>query len=188
MKTALLLFFCFAFCACRRGMVDQPRIKPLAESNFFANGSGARSIPAHTVARGHLDEDDAFFTGKIDDKLVAELPVPVTRELLSRGRERFEIYCAVCHGSTGEGNGMIVQRGFPRPPSFHEERLRSAPVGHFFDVITNGYGVMYPYAACVEPGDRWAIAAYLRALQLSQHATPNDVPADERAKLEGAGK
>jgi mono/diheme cytochrome c family protein len=183
-----LLVFCVALCACRRGMVDQPRLKPLAEDHFMANGGGSRPIPAHTVARGHLDEDEAFFSGKIGDKLVTDFPAPVTRETLSRGRERFEIHCAVCHGSIGDGNGIIVQRGFPRPPSLHEPRLRDAPVGHFFDVITNGYGVMYSYAARVEPTDRWAIAAYIRALQLSQHATPNEVPPDERPKLEAMQK
>ena len=178
-----LLIFCL-LCSCRRAMMDQPRVKPLAEEDFFANGSGALPIPAHTVARGHLDEDDAFFTGLTNGVLVATFPETPTRELLKTGRERFEIYCAVCHGPTGDGNGIIVQRGFPRPPSFHDQRLRAAPVGHFFDVINHGYGVMFSYAARVEPQDRWAIAAYIRALQLSQRATLDDVPRDERAKLE----
>jgi mono/diheme cytochrome c family protein len=181
---ALLLLLCCALCSCRRGMVDQPHIKPLAEEKFFGNGSGARPIPAHTVARGHLDEDDAFFTGMAGGQLVAVLPVPLTRAVLDRGRERFEIYCSVCHGSTGDGNGMVVQRGFPRPPSLHDPRLREAPVGHFFDVIKNGYGVMYSYASRVEPKDRWAIIAYIRALQLSQRASPDDAPLAERAKLD----
>ena len=169
---------------CRRGMMDQDHIKPLAENDFFKDGSGARPIPAHTVARGHLNEDERFFKGMIGDRLVVAAPVAVTPALLARGRERFDIYCAVCHGRTGAGDGMVVQRGFPKPPSLHEERLRAAPAGHFFDVITQGYGVMYSYAARVEPADRWAIVAYIRALQLSQHATPDEVPPAERAKLE----
>ena len=110
--------------------------------------------------------------------------MPVTRAMLDRGRERFEIYCAVCHGRTGEGNGMIVQRGFPAPPSYHIDRLRNAPVGYFYDVITNGYGVMYPTPRAWNRADRWAIVAYIRALQLSRNATLDDVPPDERAKLQ----
>jgi mono/diheme cytochrome c family protein len=102
---------------------------------------------------------------------------------LERGRERYDIFCSVCHGRTGEGNGMIVQRGFPPPPSYHIDRLREAPAGHFFHVITHGYGVMYSYATHVPPADRWAIAAYIRALQLSQHATIEEMPLDQRAKL-----
>lgn len=172
----LLVLLAIALCAtgCRRGMVDQQHLKPLAEENFFADGRASRMPPPHTVARGQLREDEQFYTGKIDEQLAATFPQPVTRQILARGRERFEIYCAVCHGRTGEGNGMIVQRGFPQPPSLHESRLRAAPVGHFFDVITNGYGVMYSYASRVGPEDRWAIAAYIRALQLSQHATSAD--------------
>ena len=181
---ALLLLLCCALCSCRRGMVDQPHLKPLAEADFFANGSAARPIPAHTVARGHLDDNDAFFTGMADGQLVTAFPTPLTRAELSRGRERFDIYCAVCHGRTGDGNGMVVQRGFPRPPSFHEERLREAPIGHFFDVIKNGYGVMYSYASRIEPDDRWAIIGYIRALQLSERVTLSDLPPAERAKLE----
>ena len=144
----------------------------------------SRSLVAHTVARGHLEEDRVFYTGKSGTNLVTHLPVALSRELLERGRERYEIYCAVCHGRTGEGNGMVVQRGFPVPPSYQIDRLREAPLGHFFDVITQGYGVMYSYAERVEPADRWAIAAYIRALQLSRHATIADVPAGERATLE----
>ncbi len=178
-----LLTVALALAGCRKGMVDQPRLKPLAESRFFADGSGARVPPAHTVARGQLRDDDAFHTGLIDGHLVAELPVPLSAELLARGRERFNIYCAVCHGRTGEADGMIVQRGFPKPPTLHETRLREAPIGHFFDVMTNGFGVMYPYAARVTPQDRWAIAAYIRALQLSQHATPEDADAADRKQL-----
>ena len=144
----------------------------------------SRPLVSHTVARGELQEDEAFYTGKIGTNLVTTLPVPATRELLERGRERFEIYCSVCHGRTGEGNGMIVQRGFPVPPSYHIDRLREAPVGHFFDVMTQGYGIMYSYAERVKPQDRWAIAAYIRALQLSHNTKLAELPPAERAKLE----
>ncbi|MDQ6912834.1 MAG: cytochrome c [Verrucomicrobiota bacterium] len=171
---------------CRKGMVDQQHLKPLAEENFFADGRGSRVPPPHTVARGQLHADEQFYTGKIGEKLAATLPMSVTRELLSRGQQRFDIYCAVCHGRSGDGNGMIVQRGFPQPPSLHEQRLLGAPVGHFFDVMTNGYGVMYSYASRVSPEDRWAIAAYIRALQLSQHATPADADAAGREQLQAA--
>ncbi len=155
-------------------MVDQHKVKPLAENGFFADDRGSRVPPAHTVARGQLRADEQFYTGKIGEDLAATFPMAVDRELLDRGHERFGIYCAVCHGATGEGHGMIVQHGFPQPPSLHEQRLRDAPPGHFFDVMTNGYGVMYSYASRVSPEDRWAIAAYIRALQLSQHAAPAD--------------
>jgi mono/diheme cytochrome c family protein len=181
-----LLVIGLTMTACRRGMVDQQRVKPLAEDNFFADGRGARVPPEHTVARGELRADEQFYSGKIGDRLAATFPLPVTRELLTRGQERFDIYCAVCHGRTGDGNGMIVQRGFPQPPSFHEERLRAAPPGHFFDAITRGYGVMYSYAARVSPEDRWAIAAYIRALQLSQHATPADADVNGIKQLQAA--
>jgi mono/diheme cytochrome c family protein len=170
--------------ACRQDMFNQPKSKPLGPSSFFSDGAASRPLPPHTVARGHLEENRPFFTGLVGTNLLETLPVPLTPQLLERGRERFDIYCAVCHGRTGEGNGMIVQRGFPAPPSYHIDRLRAAPIGHFYDVMTRGYGVMFSYASRVEPEDRWAIAAYLRALQLSRHATLGDVPPAERAQLE----
>src|SRR5438874_1547472 len=183
-----LLALCAASVAvsgCRRDMFNQPSGKPLERSEFFQdNHMASRPLVLNTVARGHLNEDEIFFTGKRGTNLVTGLPVPLSRALLERGRERFDIYCAVCHGRTGEGNGMIVQRGFPIPPSFHIDRLQTAPVGHFYDVITQGYGIMYSYAERVEPRDRWAIAAYIRALQLSRHATLDDVPEQNRASLE----
>jgi mono/diheme cytochrome c family protein len=189
MRTAFLTFaLCLVVTGCRKGMVDQQRLKPLAEENFFADGRASRLPPAHTVARGQLREDEQFYTGKIGDELAATFPMAVTRELLNRGRERFEIDCAVCHGRTGEGNGMIVQRGFPQPPSLHEQRLRDAPVGHFIDVISRGYGVMYSYAARVAPEDRWAISAYIRALQLSHHAVPGDAEPAGVKELEAAAR
>jgi cytochrome c553 len=171
--------------ACRRDMFRQPRGNPLGPSDFFADGAASRPLPPHTVARGFLEDDDAFYKGMIGTNLVTEFPFPVTREVLEHGRDRFNIYCAPCHGRTGEGNGMIVQRGFPAPPSYHIDRLVNAPVGHFYNVITSGYGVMYSFASRVQPADRWAIVAYIRALQFSRHATPADVPPDEGAKLEG---
>lgn len=170
---------------CRRDMFQQPFSKPLGSSDFFQdNHMASRPLIQYTVARGHLDEDDAFYSGKIGTNLVETFPFPITRAVLERGRERFDIYCSPCHGRTGEGNGMIVQRGFPPPPSYHIDRLRQAPVGHFYDVITHGYGIMYSYAARVDPADRWAIAAYIRALQKSQSATLAELPLDDRAKLE----
>jgi mono/diheme cytochrome c family protein len=170
-------------------MVVQPRVKPYQESAFFVDGQSARPLVPGTVARGHLATDPAYDTGKTGDLLVAQIParVKIDRVLLARGQERFNIYCAPCHSRAGDGQGMIVQRGFPSPPSFHEERLRDAPAGHFFNVITHGYGAMYSYASRIPPDDRWAIVAYIRALQLSQHATLDDVPPQERSQLEKEG-
>jgi hypothetical protein len=169
-------------------MFHQPFSRPLEPSDFFQdNHMASRPLIRNTVARGHLEEDEAYYRGKVGTNLVETFPFPITREVLERGRERFDIYCAPCHGRTGEGDGMVVQRGFAAPPSYHIDRLRKAPVGHFFDVMTQGYGIMYSYAQRVEPNDRWAIAAYIRALQMSRAATLANVPPQERAKLE-AGK
>ncbi len=180
----LLAVVGLAAAGCRRDMFQQPYSKPLEPSDFFQdNHMASRPLVPHTVARGHLNEDTAFYTGKVGTNLVETFPFPITREVLERGRERFDIYCSPCHGRTGEGNGMIVQRGFPPPPSYHIDRLRKAPVGHFFDVITQGYGIMYSYAERVQPADRWAIAAYIRALQKSRDARLNDVPPQQRAQL-----
>jgi mono/diheme cytochrome c family protein len=173
------------FSACRQDMYNQPKAKTYSATDFFANGANARPIPPHTVEYHGERENTAFYTGLTKgDVLVAQLPMQLTSKLLERGRERFEIYCAVCHGLTGEGNGEIVQRGFPAPPTYHSDRLRNAPIGHFYDVITNGYGVMYSYAARVEPADRWAIAAYIRALQLSQNAPSGNLLPNDQKKLE----
>lgn len=170
---------------CRRDMFQQPSERPLERSDFFRdNRMASRPLPPHTVARGHLDEDEAFYTGKIGTNLVTTFPIPVTREFLLRGQERFDIYCAPCHARTGDGNGIIPQRGYSPPPSYHIDRLRQTPVGHFVDVISHGYGVMYSYGTRVDPADRWAIAAYIRALQLSRDAKVSDVPEQERAQLE----
>lgn len=172
------------FLGCRPDMFQQPKYNPLSSSDFFTNGAGSRPLVPGTVARGHLEANQEFYTGKRGTNLIENFPLPINRALLDRGRERYDIYCSVCHGRTGAGNGMIPQRGYPAPPSYHIDRLRQAPVGHFFDVITQGYGVMYSYASRVAPEDRWAVAAYIRALQLSHDARLQDVPDNERAKLE----
>ncbi|HEX7375525.1 MAG TPA: cytochrome c [Pirellulales bacterium] len=165
-------------------MYDEPRFEPLEASTFFDDGASSRPLVAGTVARGDLREDDAFYLGKVGGKYVTELPVKLDRALLTRGEERFNIYCSPCHGRVGDGNGMIVQRGFRRPPSFVSgDRLPHSPVGHFYDVISNGFGAMPSYASRVEPRDRWAIVAYIRALQRSQNGTLDDVPADERENI-----
>ena len=171
---------------CRADMQDQPRYEPNSASHFFADGRADRPSVAGAVPRGAFHDDPPYYEGKRDGAFVAELPIPVSKELLARGRERYDINCSPCHSRVGDGNGMIVQRGYKRPPSFHIERLRSAPAGYFFDAITHGFGVMPSYAAQVPVADRWAIVAYVRALQLSEHATIVDVPESERAGLETA--
>jgi mono/diheme cytochrome c family protein len=168
-------------------MDNQPRYKPLRPSRFFADGQSSRPRVPGTVARGALGEDAALHTGKTGDQPVARVPVAVTAELLARGRERFDIYCSPCHDRVGTGRGMIVRRGYRQPPSLHIDRLRTAPPGHFFDVVTNGWGAMPSYAAEVPVADRWAIVAYIGALQRSQHATLADVPPDVRQRLAGEG-
>jgi len=164
-------------------MYDQPKYKPLGESRFFTDRRASRPLPEGTVPRGWLRADQKLYEGKQGHDLVATLPVPLTAELLARGRERFNIFCSPCHDRTGGGHGMVVRRGYQPPPSLHIDRLRDAPVGHFFDVITNGFGAMYSYADRVAPEDRWAIVAYIRALQLSQNAKIDDVPPDQRGQL-----
>jgi len=170
--------------ACRADMQDQPKYKNLRGSAFFSDHRSARPVVADTVARGFLYADQRFLTGKENGQPVATLPVPLTRELLERGRGRYGIYCTPCHGLTGNGLGIVVQRGYRQPPSFHIDRLRDAPVGYFFDVQTQGFGAMLDYSAQIPPSDRWAIAAYIRALQVSQRATIADVPASARPALE----
>ena len=172
-----------ALAGCRQEMYDQPKYKPLAESKFFADHRTSRPLPDGTVARGWLRADQKLYEGKEGGQLATTLPVPLTRELLSRGRERFDIYCSPCHDRTGRGRGMVVRRGYQPPPSLHEDRLREAPVGHFFDVITHGLGAMPDYAGEIPVSDRWAIAAYVKALQLSQRASLADVPLQMRPAL-----
>jgi mono/diheme cytochrome c family protein len=170
--------------ACRQDMHDQPKYRPLRQSELFADKRSARPLVEGTVARGTLREDTAYYTGKTAAGFVTEIPVRVTPELLARGQTQFQVFCSPCHGRTGRGDGMVVQRGFKKPSSYHVDRLRQVPIGYFYDVITIGFGAMSDYAAQVPPPDRWAIAAYIRTLQLSQHAPASAVPADKRAELE----
>jgi len=172
-----------AIAGCRQDMHDQPKYVPLRGSGFFADGRSARPLVEGTVARGQLDDDTLFQTGKTDGVLAAQFPFPVTADMLARGRERYDIFCSPCHDRTGRGNGMVVRRGYRQPPSYHIDRLRQVPPGHFFDVITNGIGAMPDHRAQVPVADRWAIAAYIRALQLSQNGTLSDVPPERREAL-----
>jgi cytochrome c553 len=169
--------------ACRQDMHDQPKYPPLRASTFFDDDRSARPLVAGTVAQGHLHEDALLETGKIGNTDADMFPFSVDARLVARGRERFDIYCAPCHGRTGNGDSMIVRRGFRRPESYETDRLRAAPAGHFVDVILNGFGAMPDFADRIDARDRWAIAAYIRALQLSGHATIGDVPANERGAL-----
>lgn len=208
----LAAFAVLASTGCRSEMYDQPRYEPLEQSEFFADGKASRPLPDGVVPTlNPLQEprDDQYEIGRIDGKHAETFPFPITRADLTRGRERFQIFCSPCHGALGDGQGMIVRRGFAQPPPFYGERvaktpgsapnplyadLRDAPAGHFYDVITNGYGVMYSYASRIPPDDRWRIVAYVRALQLSQHATLDDLKAiqkptpDEQRLLRGAGQ
>jgi mono/diheme cytochrome c family protein len=164
-------------------MHDQPKYIPLRESTFFNDGRSARPLVAGTVARGQLHEDALLYTGKVNGADATVFPFPIDERVMVRGQERFNIYCSPCHARTGSGDGMVVRRGYRRPPSFHDDRLRSAPIGHFLDVVSNGFGAMPDYAAQIPAEDRWAIVAYIRALQLSEHATLSDVPPDRRGEL-----
>ena|SRR5579884_2146951 len=174
-KLSVLGFTLIILAGCRQDMHDQPRFKPLAESDFYPDLLSARQPVEGTVARGELREDSYFYTGMVGDKPGDYMPFPVTQEVLDRGRQRFDIYCAPCHSRLGDGNGMIPQRGFQHPPSYHTDRLRKAPLGYFFYVMTTGFGAMPDYAEQVPPRDRWCIVAYIRALQLSQNATQAEV-------------
>ena len=168
-------------------MHDAPRYDPLEASPVFAGGASAQPLVAGTVPRGRLGEDELLETGKIAGQAATVFPFAITRADLDRGEERFNIYCSPCHDRRGEGTGVVVQRGYRQPPSYHIERLRQAPPGYFFDVITNGFATMPDYRAQIPVADRWRIVAYIRALQLSQHATTADVPAAELQKLSAAG-
>jgi len=168
---------------CRQDMHDQPKYESLETSEFFEDGSASRLPPEGTVARGHLRDDELLYTGKENGEIAQVFPYPVTREMLTRGQQRYNIFCSPCHDRVGTGRGIIVQRGLKQPPSFHIVRLREAAPGHFFDVITNGYGVMYSYASRVPVHDRWAIIAYIRALQLSHNASFGDVSEADLEKI-----
>ncbi len=195
--TFAFCLFTFTFAtACRYDMQDQPRYKAFKKSDFFNDKRASRDLPEGTVPRGFLRADKVYYTGKTDaaqntapappaidakgntlvtdfSGLTSEFPVPVTKELIDRGEQRFKIFCIVCHGPVGNGDGMIVKRGFSPPPTYNDDRLRNAPVGHFFDVITNGQGKMNSYASQVPVADRWAIVAYIRTLQISQNPNGN---------------
>jgi hypothetical protein len=184
----MLLLTAAATVACRQDMHDQPKYIPLRGTEFFADGRSARPLIEGTVARGHLDDDASYYTARgSDGKFVAEFPFPVTKPVIERGQERFNIYCAPCHDSLGSGNGRIVRRGFRHPPTYHIDRLRQAPAGYLYDVISKGFGAMPDYAAQIEPRDRWAIVSYIRALQLSQNTSIMDVPADAMSVLDQEG-
>jgi mono/diheme cytochrome c family protein len=164
-------------------MHDAPRYDPLEASSVLPKGSSAQPLVEGTVPRGYLRMDDHLYTGAVNDEPVETFPFPITREDLDRGQERFDIYCAPCHSRTGDGNGIVVQRGYRQPPTYHTDRLRQVPVGYLYNVITSGFGVMPDYRSQVEVEDRWRIVAYMRALQLSQHAAAEDVPAEEMQRL-----
>lgn len=183
LRRGILLAAGFGIVACQQKMADQPRYEPLQKSEFFDDQRASRPLVEGTVARGHLDADEQLYSGKIGGEPVKTFPFPIDRQVLLRGQERFDIFCSPCHDRVGTGQGMIVRRGYRPPPSLHIERLRAAPPGHFFDVISHGFGAMPDYAGQIPPHDRWAIAAYIRALQLSQNAAIGDVPELERRAL-----
>jgi mono/diheme cytochrome c family protein len=165
-------------------MHDQPKYVPLRGSTFFGDGASARPLPAGTVARGQLREDTLLYTGKNGEDPSSEMPFPATEAVMRRGQEAFNAYCQHCHGMTGAGDGMVVLRGYTRPPALWADRVKERPIGHIFDVITNGFGAMPDHASQVKVEDRWAIAAYVRALQASASATVEDVPAGQREQLD----
>ncbi len=166
-------------------MHDAPRYEPFEASTSFPDGRASRNLPVGTVARGWLRDDEALYTGKVNGQFVDAFPLAISHDDLLRGQERFDVYCTPCHGRLGDGNGMVVQRGLRQAASYHQDRLRQEKIGYFFDVITNGFGAMQGYAEQVPVRDRWLIAAYVRALQLSQNASVTDVPPDKRAELDG---
>jgi mono/diheme cytochrome c family protein len=186
-RTALAVCAALLLAGCAQKMADQPKVKPLAGSDFFADGQGARPLPPDTVFRSDSADDDLLNTGKVNGEDAEVFPFPITKDVLLRGQERFNIFCSVCHDRTGSARGMVVQKGYAEPPVLTSQRLIDSPVGHFFDVITNGFSAadqMPSYAAQIPVRDRWAIVAYLRALQLSQNARLDDVPPEVRPTLE----
>jgi mono/diheme cytochrome c family protein len=181
----VILAFLF-LAGCQQKMADQPRYDPLEPSAFFNDGQSARIPVAGTVARGQLRQDPHFYAGVAGGVPALTFPYRIDNKVLERGRERYDIFCSPCHDRTGSGNGMVVQRGFTRPPSFHTDILRKRPPGHFYQVMTKGFGAMPDYSSQISPADRWAIAAYIRALQLSQHARLEQVPPELRRELKGS--
>jgi mono/diheme cytochrome c family protein len=187
-KSLLALFAALMFAAgCRQDMHDTPRYEAYEASSTFPDNRASRNPPAGTVARGWLREDEALYTGKVNGQPVDEFPFAIGRAELERGQQRFNIYCTPCHGRLGDGQGMVVQRGLRQAASYHQDRLRQEKNGYFFDVITNGFGAMQGYAEQIPVRDRWLIVAYVRALQLSQHAAVDDVPSDRRGDLDRSG-
>ncbi|MBZ5603737.1 MAG: cytochrome c [Acidobacteriia bacterium] len=184
MKISATLGLAIALVACRQDMHDQPKYKPLAESNFFADGRASRPIPENTVARDEPIVNDTYHTGNANGDFTARIPVTVDMALLRRGEERFDIFCSPCHGRLGDGNGMVAQRGFRIPQNLNSDRIRQAPPGYIFQVISNGYGGMPDHADQIPVRDRWAIVAYLRALELSRSARISDVPLEAQSQLE----
>ncbi|HMO52221.1 MAG TPA: cytochrome c [Kiritimatiellia bacterium] len=183
---AVLPLFALAVgCELRQAMYDQPKYRPLQESSFFENGMASRPLIEGTVARGLLEDDPHLFEGRVDGVFVDSFPFDVTAEVINRGQQRYNIFCAPCHDAAGNGNGIIVRRGFKPPTSFHDQRLVDSPEGYYYNVIKNGFGVMMDYSAQIPVHDRWAIIAYIRALQLTQRATIDDVPENLRADLQG---
>jgi mono/diheme cytochrome c family protein len=180
----LLTLAALALAGCRNDMWNQPKYKPLAASSFFADGRSARPIPPGTIARGELNDTDAFHTGAANGVFLDRIPMAIDEQLLRRGQERFNIFCSPCHGLLGDGDGMIARRGFKIPANFHTDRLRQAPPGYVFQVISNGYGAMMDYGDQIPAQDRWAIVAYVRALQLSRYAPAADAPPEVRSRLE----
>lgn len=172
--------------ACRQDMHDQPKYKAAGYSEFFADHRNNRASVPNTVARGRLNEDDHLYRGKVDGKPAETYPFPITAEILQRGRERYSIYCQPCHSPQGDGNGIVVQRGMKRPPSYHIERLQKSPPGYHFDVISNGFGAMFDYSDRINVQDRWAIVAYVQTLQQSRNTNVKDLTPEERTKLSAA--
>jgi mono/diheme cytochrome c family protein len=182
---ALTVALALAAGGCTRDMKDQPKVKTFAASTFYDDGAASRPLPPGTVPRGFLREDKRLYAGLDENgKFVTQIPVTVDTALLQRGHQRFDIFCSPCHGRVGDGRGMIVQRGFKQPPTYHSDRLRGVRDGYIFDVITNGFGQMSSYASQVPPRDRWAIVAYVRALQLSQYVDTAKLPQPERTQIE----
>jgi mono/diheme cytochrome c family protein len=184
LKLGTIAVLLAASVACRQDMHDQPKYIPLRPSDFFRDGRSERPLLEGTVARGHLNDDAPLYTGKAPDgKALDTFPFPVTKEVIQQGELRYNTYCSPCHDRLGNGDGMIVRRGYRKPPSYHIDRLRQVPNGYIYDVITNGFGAMPDYAAQIQPNDRWAVVAYVRALQLSQNTSVNDIPPAARAQL-----
>lgn len=187
-SAVLILGALLAASGCRRDMQDQPKYKPLRESLFFADGRSSRPTPAGTVARDELNATDEFHSGSSDQGFLQSFPTPVTISFLHRGRDRYDIFCSPCHSRTGDGDGMIHRRGFWIPPSLHTDRLRTVPPGYLFQVVNNGFGAMPGYKEqIVEVKDRWAIVAYIRALQLSRNGSVADVPESVSQELQRQG-